>query len=34
MKQLPPTICTSIDGELASSTSRGGDDCILQNDRA
>ena len=28
------TICTSVDRELASSASRGGDDCILQNDRA
>ena len=29
-----PTICTSVDSELASSTSRGGDDCMLQNDSA
>jgi hypothetical protein len=28
-----PTICTSVDSELASSTSRGGD-CMLQNDSA
>ena len=28
------TIWTSVDRELASSASRGGDDCILQNDRA
>ena len=29
-----PTIWTSVDSELASSTSRGGDDCMLQNDSA
>ena len=29
-----PTICTSVDSELASSTSRGGEDCMLQNDSA
>src|SRR5271154_3658359 len=28
------TIWTSVDKELASSASRGSDDCILQNDRA
>src|SRR5271154_1866308 len=28
------TICTSVDSELASKSSRGGDDCMLQNDRA
>src|ERR1700730_9299490 len=28
------TICTSVDSELASSTSRGGAECMLQNDRA
>src|SRR5262245_43904892 len=28
------TICTSVDSELASSTSRGSDDCIWQNARA
>ena len=28
------TICTRVDSELASSISRGSDDCILQNDRA
>src|SRR5580704_19060841 len=29
-----PTICTSVDSEFASSTSRGGEDCKLQNDSA
>ena len=28
------TICTSVDSELASSTSRGSADCVLQNDSA
>src|SRR5262249_56510139 len=28
------TIWTSVDSEFASSTSRGSDDCILQNDKA
>jgi hypothetical protein len=28
------TIWTSVDSELASNNSRGGTDCILQNDRA
>ena len=29
-----PTIWTNVDKELASSTSRGGDACMLQNDNA
>src|SRR5215831_6593853 len=29
-----PTICTSVDRELASSVSRGGEDCMLQKERA